>query len=49
IEVVIEAKDDNADLFKNECADLLFHFLILLEAKNTKLDEIIDILKERHK
>ncbi len=49
VEVVIEAKDDNLDLFKNECADLLFHYLILLEAKNTKLDDIIDILKERHK
>ena len=33
VEVVIEAKDDNADLFLNESADLLFHYLILLQAK----------------
>lgn len=49
VELVIEAKDDNAYLFKNEAADLLFHYLILLEAKNINLDEIIDVLKERHK
>ncbi len=49
VELVIEAKDDNADLFKNEAADLLFHYLILLEAKNVNLDEIIDVLQERHK
>jgi phosphoribosyl-ATP pyrophosphohydrolase/phosphoribosyl-AMP cyclohydrolase len=48
IEVVIEAKDDNADLFKNECADLLYHWLILLEEKNTSLSEIEAILKERN-
>jgi phosphoribosyl-AMP cyclohydrolase / phosphoribosyl-ATP pyrophosphohydrolase len=49
VELVIEAKDDNAALFKNEAADLLFHFLILLEAKNTDLDEIITVLQERQK
>lgn len=49
VELVIEAKDDNAHLFKNEAADLLFHYLILLEEKNINLDEIIDVLKERHK
>ncbi|MCS6820340.1 MAG: bifunctional phosphoribosyl-AMP cyclohydrolase/phosphoribosyl-ATP diphosphatase HisIE [Microscillaceae bacterium] len=48
IEVVIEAKDQNLDLFKNECADLLFHFLVLLEAKNTSLSEIVQILEQRH-
>ena len=48
VELVIEAKDDNAELFKNEAADLLFHYLILLEAKNTDLDDIIDILQHRH-
>jgi len=37
VEVVIEAKDDNEALFKNEAADLLFHYLILLQAKNTCL------------
>lgn len=49
VELVIEAKDENADLFKNEAADLLFHYLVLLEAKGFDLDEIIDILKSRHK
>ena len=49
IELVIEAKDDNADLFKNEAADLLFHYLILLQAKGFKADDIIEVLKQRHK
>ncbi|MEI9934252.1 MAG: bifunctional phosphoribosyl-AMP cyclohydrolase/phosphoribosyl-ATP diphosphatase HisIE [Ferruginibacter sp.] len=49
VELVIEAKDNNADLFKNEAADLLFHYLILLKAKGFELNDIIDILKERHK
>ena len=47
IELVIEAKDDNAELFKNEAADLLYHFLILLKAKNFKLKEIEEVLIER--
>ena len=47
VELIIEAKDDNADLFKNEAADLLYHFLILLKAKNFKLKEIEEILIER--
>ena len=49
VELVIEAKDDNADLFKGEAADLLFHYLILLQAKGFKLHDIITVLKERHK
>ncbi len=49
IELVIEAKDNNADLFKNESADLLFHYLILLRAKGFALTDIIDVLKSRHK
>jgi phosphoribosyl-ATP pyrophosphohydrolase/phosphoribosyl-AMP cyclohydrolase len=49
VEVVIEAKDNNDGLFKNEVADLLFHLLILLEQKNIDLDEIIDVLRERHR
>ena len=48
-EVIIEAKDNDAEKFKNEAADLLFHYLILLEAKNSSLDEIIEVLKSRHK
>jgi phosphoribosyl-ATP pyrophosphohydrolase/phosphoribosyl-AMP cyclohydrolase len=49
VELVIEAKDDNIDLFLNEAADLMYHYLILLSAKNTSLNEVIDILEERHK
>jgi phosphoribosyl-ATP pyrophosphohydrolase/phosphoribosyl-AMP cyclohydrolase len=49
VELVIEAKDNDADLFKNEAADLLFHYLILLKAKGFQLEDIIAILKERHK
>jgi phosphoribosyl-ATP pyrophosphohydrolase/phosphoribosyl-AMP cyclohydrolase len=49
VELVIEAKDNNKDLFKGEAADLLFHFLILLEAKQIDLDEIIGVLEDRHK
>ncbi len=47
IEVVIEAKDDNEDLFLNESADLLFHYLILLQAKGYKLNDIVEVLKSR--
>jgi len=46
--VVIEAKDDNEDLFLNESADLLFHYLILLQAKGHSLQDVIKVLKERH-
>lgn len=49
VELVIEAKDSDDDLFKNEAADLLFHFLVLLEAKEVKLEEVIEVLKERHR
>ena len=49
VELVIEAKDDNIDLFKNEAADLLYHFLILLKTKKLKLEDIEQILVERHK
>ena len=48
VELVIEAKDNDADLFKNEAADLLFHYLILLQAKGHSLSEILDILISRH-
>ncbi len=48
VELVIEAKDNNDDLFKGEAADLLFHFLVLLEQKNMDLDDIIAVLKSRH-
>ncbi len=49
VEVVIEAKDDNKDLFLNESADLLYHLLVLLEAKGVDLDEVVQVLEERHK
>lgn len=49
VELVIEAKDDNLDLFKNEAADLLYHFLILLKTKDVKLEDIEAVLKGRSK
>ncbi|HPT21962.1 MAG TPA: bifunctional phosphoribosyl-AMP cyclohydrolase/phosphoribosyl-ATP diphosphatase HisIE [Bacteroidales bacterium] len=49
VEVVIEAKDDHMDLFENEAADLIYHLLILLKAKGTRLQNIEEILKGRHK
>jgi phosphoribosyl-ATP pyrophosphohydrolase/phosphoribosyl-AMP cyclohydrolase len=49
VELVIEAKDDNKDLFMGEAADLLYHYLVLLEAKDYKLEEVIEVLKSRHK
>lgn len=49
VELIIEAKDDNIELFKNEAADLLYHFLILLKAKNIKLTDIEKILQDRHR
>lgn len=48
VEVVIEAKDNNDDLFLNESADLLFHYLMLLQAKGFKLEDVVGVLKERH-
>ena len=49
VELVIEAKDDNDDLFLNESADLLFHYLILLQNKGYKLNDVLKILKSREK
>jgi phosphoribosyl-ATP pyrophosphohydrolase/phosphoribosyl-AMP cyclohydrolase len=48
IELVIEAKDDNKELFLGEAADLMFHYLLLLNAKGFKLQEVIDVLQKRH-
>ena len=47
VELIIESKDNNTELFKNEAADLLYHFLILLKAKGFQLIDIEDVLKER--
>jgi len=48
VELVIEAKDNDEDLFLNEAADLLFHYLLLLNAKGYKLQNVVDILQKRH-
>ena len=48
VEVVIEAKDDNSDLFLNECADLMFHYLVLLRAKGHSFDDVIKVIESRH-
>lgn len=49
VEIVIEAKDENKELFLGEAADLLFHYLVLLEAKGYELDEVMEVLIQRHK
>ncbi len=49
IELVIEAKDNDKDLFMGEAADLMYHYLVLLAAKNYTLAEVIEVLKNRHK
>ena len=48
VELVIESKDNNDDLFLNESADLLFHYLILLQNKGFKINDVINVLKNRN-
>lgn len=48
VELVIEAKDNNRDLFLGEAADLMYHYLVLLTAKGYELKDVIAVLKERH-
>ena len=48
VELVIEAKDDNDHLFLDEAADLLFHYLLLLNAKGHNLQAVTDVLEKRH-
>ena len=48
IELVIESKDNNDELFMNEAADLLFHYLVLLNAKGYNLQEVVNVLQSRH-
>lgn len=48
VEIVIEAKDNSEELFLNEGSDLLFHYLILLQAKGYTLNDIVEVLKKRH-
>ena len=49
VELVIEAKDDNKELFKAEASDLLYHFLVLLAEKNIRLDEVLETLRQRQR
>lgn len=49
VEMVIESKDSNPKLFLEESADLLFHYLILLQDKGFKLKHVVNVLKKRHK
>ena len=49
VELVIEAKDNNNELFLNESADLLFHYLMLLQAQGFKLNDVVEVFKERKK
>ena len=49
VETVIETKDINSDLFLNESADLLFHLMILLQAKGQSLNDVVRVLEERKK
>ena len=49
VELVIESKDNDEGLFLNEAADLMFHYLVLLRAKGYSLEDVISVLRERHK
>ncbi len=48
VELVIEAKDDNKELFLGEAADLMYHYLVLLTAKGYSLADVVEVLKKRH-
>lgn len=48
VELVIEAKDDNRELFLGEAADLMYHYLVLLAAKGYRLEDVLDVLQQRH-
>jgi len=49
VELIIEAKDNNKELFLNEAADLMYHYIVLLIAKGYSLSDVAEILKSRHK
>ena len=49
VELIIEAKDQNMELFLNESADLLYHLQVLLTAKGTRIEDVVRVLEERHK
>ena len=48
VELIIESKDQNDDLFLNEAADLMYHFLVLLTAKSYRIEDVVKVLKSRH-
>jgi len=48
VELVIESKDVNRELFLNEAADLLFHYIVLLQAKDCSISDVIQVLQQRH-
>ena len=48
VELVIEAKDNNKELFMNESADLLYHLLVLLTQKGYRLEDVVEVLEKRH-
>jgi phosphoribosyl-ATP pyrophosphohydrolase/phosphoribosyl-AMP cyclohydrolase len=48
VELVIESKDDNDELFLNEAADLMYHYLVLLQAKGFSLQDVEKVLRDRH-
>jgi len=49
VELVIESKDNNDELFLNEAADLFYHTLVLLTEKGFRIEDVISVLEERHK
>jgi len=50
VELIIEAKDsNNKELFLNEAADLMYHYLVLLTAKGHRFEDVVNVLKQRHK
>jgi phosphoribosyl-ATP pyrophosphohydrolase/phosphoribosyl-AMP cyclohydrolase len=48
VELIIEAKDDNKDLFLGEASDLLYHYLVLLTAKGFSMEDVLEVLRKRH-
>ncbi len=48
VELILEAKDNNRELFLNEAADLIYHLLVLLSAKDCHLADVVEILEKRH-
>lgn len=49
IELIIESKDGNDDLFLNEAADLVYHLMVLLTAKSYRIEDVVKVLERRHK